>query len=143
MQIYFNGKVSHYKQAFPNVSFPVSGPSDAYLAGAGAVKVNAFREHNRATQKLVPCDPVVENGWAYTVKIEDKTAEEIAADVASKAAKVRAERNAKISASDWTQLDDSPVTNAKKLEWAAYRQELRDIPSQTGFPENVTWPKQP
>jgi len=69
MQIYFNGKVSHYKDAFPNTSFPASGPSDSFLAERGAVKVSLFREHNRATQKLVACDPVVENGFAFIVAV--------------------------------------------------------------------------
>jgi len=88
MQIYFNGKVSHYKDAFPNTSFPASGPSDSFLSSHGAVKVSLFREHNRATQKLVPCSPVVENGFAYVVRVENKTAEELAADVASKSAQL-------------------------------------------------------
>jgi len=139
MQVYKDGRVAHYREVFPNVSFPASGPSDAYLAGAGAVKVNVFREHNRATQKLVPCDPVVENGWAYTVKVEDKTAEEIAADIASKAAQVRAQRDRLLTASDWTQVADAPVD---KAAWVTYRQALRDLPEQEGFP-NVEMPSQP
>jgi hypothetical protein len=139
MQVYKDGRVAHYREFFPNVSFPAFGPSDTYLAGAGAVKVNVFREHNRATQKLVPCDPVVENGWAYTVKVEDKTAEEIAADVASKAAQVRAQRDRLLSGSDWTQVADAPVD---KVVWATYRQALRDLPEQEGFP-NIEMPSQP
>ena len=38
-------------------------------------------------------------------------------------------RNAKIIASDWTQLPDSPLSDSKKSEWATYRQTLRDIPN--------------
>jgi hypothetical protein len=38
----------------------------------------------------VPCEPVIENGFAYVVAVENKTAEEIAADVASKSAQMRA-----------------------------------------------------
>lgn len=56
------------------------------------------------------------------------------------AAKVRKERNAKLAASDWTQLADSP---ADKAAWATYRQALRDITAQPGFPWTVVWPDAP
>ena len=57
-----------------------------------------------------------------------------------KAAEVRAERNAKLAASDWTQVADAPVD---KAAWAAYRQALRDITAQAGFPLTVDWPVAP
>ena len=83
MNIFKNGQVAHYKQMFPNTSFPASGPSDEFLASAGAYKVSMFRDHDRATQKLVSCEPVVQNGFAYVVAVEDKTAEDISADSVS------------------------------------------------------------
>ncbi len=43
--------------------------------------------------------------------------------------RVRQERNAFLSSSDWTQLVDSSLTDEKKAEWATYRQELRDLPA--------------
>ena len=142
MQIYFNGKVSHYKDAFPNTSFPASGPYDSFLASHGAVKVNAFREHDRATQKLVPCDPVVENGFAYVVKVENKTAEEIAADVASKSAQLRAARDRALEACDWRVIRAAETGVAMDQEWANYRQALRDLPDAEGFPD-VSLPHDP
>jgi hypothetical protein len=59
---------------------------------------------------------------------------------AQECAAVRSERNELLSSCDWTQLADAPVDN---LAWAVYRQELRDIPSQSGFPWSVTWPTRP
>jgi hypothetical protein len=56
------------------------------------------------------------------------------------AASVRQTRNDKLKESDWTQLVDS---TADKALWATYRQTLRDISSQTGFPFDITWPEQP
>jgi len=53
---------------------------------------------------------------------------------------VRATRNQLLRDSDWTQLQDAP-TNAEA--WAAYRQALRDVPSQEGFPSAVVWPEVP
>ena len=38
-------------------------------------------------------------------------------------------RNAKLAQSDWTQANDSPLSDSKKAEWKTYRQTLRDLPS--------------
>lgn len=59
--------------------------------------------------------------------------------VASSAA--RARRARLLAASDWTQLPDAPA--ASKTAWTAYRQALRDITDQPGFPENTLWPTAP
>jgi hypothetical protein len=45
-----------------------------------------------------------------------------------------------LAESDWTQLPDAPVD---KEAWATYRQALRDITKQDGFPEDVEWPTRP
>ena len=58
-----------------------------------------------------------------------------------KAAEVRAERDTKLAASDWTQMPD--YNGANKTAWATYRQALRDVPAQAGFPWDVTWPEMP
>ncbi|WP_093820103.1 tail fiber assembly protein [Stenotrophomonas indicatrix] len=54
----------------------------------------------------------------------------------------RVRRNAALRSTDWTQMDDAPLTAAKKLEWGVYRQLLRDLPGVVGFP-NVPWPQPP
>lgn len=61
-------------------------------------------------------------------------------DTAPIAAQTRERRNALLAASDWTQVIDAPVD---KAAWATYRQTLRDIPAQQGFPLEVQWPVQP
>lgn len=53
---------------------------------------------------------------------------------------VRLVRNKKLADCDWTQLADS---TADKPAWAIYRQTLRDVTAQAGFPWNVTWPIEP
>ena len=60
--------------------------------------------------------------------------------VQNKAISVRAERSSLLTTSDWTQVADAPVDQAA---WAAYRQALRDVPSQEGFPHSVVWPDKP
>lgn len=49
---------------------------------------------------------------------------------------LRRERDMRLLACDWTQVSDSPLSDAKKAEWAAYRQELRDFPS---INESTVW----
>jgi DMSO/TMAO reductase YedYZ molybdopterin-dependent catalytic subunit len=71
------------------------------------------------------------------------TAEEQAEIDSQKAADVRRQRNSKLTECDWTQLNDTPLDNAAKIQWTAYRQALRDVPSQAGFPHNVVWPTKP
>ena len=56
------------------------------------------------------------------------------------AEEVRTERDTLLTASDWTQVADAPVD---QTAWATYRQSLRDVPTQEGFPDNITWPTPP
>ena len=56
---------------------------------------------------------------------------------------LRNQRNFKLLTSDWTQLPDSSLTSSKKSNWATYRQELRDLPSNIEDPKNFIWPIQP
>lgn len=46
-----------------------------------------------------------------------------------------------LEASDWTQLPDVPLKT--RMRWAEYRQMLRDVPQQSGFPDVVYWPEVP
>jgi uncharacterized protein YciI len=139
MFVYKDGRVDHYKVIFKDTSFSASGPSDDFLEQNNAKKVTVFKDHNRDTQKLVSVDPYEENGVVYTVDIEYKTSEEIAADTASKAAKIRKQRDDALKDSDWTQVLDAPID---RTVWANYRQALRDLPDDPNFP-NVELPALP
>lgn len=74
-------------------------------------------------------------------EIEAREAEWLAGANVRKAAKVREERNEKLAATDWTQAADVP--QAVKDSYASYRQALRDVPSQSGFPNQIVWPELP
>lgn len=82
----------------------------------------------------------IDGVWYTKYSVSDMDADTIAAKDAEQAKNVREQRNTKLSDSDWTQLADS---TADKAAWAAYRQALRDAPSQSGFPWEVTWPTTP
>ena len=112
---------------------------DKYAEIVDGVVTNIMKaDKDFADQRgLILCDENAEIGGTYVngtffrkpVEVTPPTADE-----------VRSTRNSLLTRSDWTQLPDAPVDSAA---WATYRQALRDITEQTGFPENVTWPTQP
>ena len=54
---------------------------------------------------------------------------------------LRNRRDQLLTATDWTQAKDIP--DAVSSKYATYRQALRDVPQQSGFPENIVWPVKP
>jgi hypothetical protein len=67
-----NITVGHYRDLFPNTSFPISGPNDDFFAENNCLKVSIFKEHDRATQMLVGCSAYQENGVVYTVEVQTR-----------------------------------------------------------------------
>lgn len=134
------GRIGNYRTLFPYTVFPDSGPTDEWLAENSCMKVNSFLPHDQNTQVLAPADPYIQDGWVYIVQVRDMTEEELAAVTAAKATQVRAERNRRLQECDWTQLLDSPVD---RTAWATYREELRNVPGQEGFPRSIQWPLKP
>ena len=60
--------------------------------------------------------------------------------------RIRTERDRLLANSDWTQGADSPLTSAKKTEWATYRTKLRTLPEDQKAKKtyaDITWPSQP
>lgn len=56
---------------------------------------------------------------------------------------VRGRRCWLLAACDWTQLADAPLTVEVKASFVTYRQALRDVPEQAGFPDAIAWPVDP
>lgn len=56
---------------------------------------------------------------------------------------IRQERDFLLSRSDWTQIPDSPLSDADKGSWQTYRQSLRDITDTYSDPDEVVWPNKP
>jgi hypothetical protein len=127
----------------PQTSFPKAIPEQV-LANCGMVEVQvqAQPSYDQRTQRVETSSlPTLVNGaWTITKSVVNKTQEQIDADTANKSVEVRNKRNELLTESDWTQLPDSPVDRAL---WASYRQSLRDVTLQAGFPWNVTWPAKP
>ncbi len=146
-----NNQVAEYpvtefdiRARFPNTSFTTdfsSGLPDGY------VRVQpAGQPAEDALKVITQGQPVLVDGvWTQTwTQVDKYTAEELAAQNAQKEEnekqEVRDKRDSLLQSSDWTQLSDAPVN---KAAWATYRQALRDITAQEGFPWTVTYPEKP
>jgi len=84
---------------------------------------------------------VLKNGQIIEVPEWDlRTEAERQADAAAtQATSMRQRRDALLAETDWTALSDSTLTT----DMAAYRQALRDVPEQAGFPYTIIWPSRP
>jgi hypothetical protein len=98
-------------------------------------------DHTRKSPHPIPYGhyAVMQGGWKY-VEGDAPVYPDPVALASEQTASIRSERDSLLTASDWTQVIDAPVNQAA---WAAYRQALRDMPQQEGFPLNIDWPTQP
>jgi hypothetical protein len=126
----------------PQTSFPRRIP-DEMLASYEVfeVVVGAAPSIDETTYRAVRADTPTYAGdkWHLEWSVVEKTPEEKQNYYNASSARVRAKRNQLLSDSDWMALSDSTMTT----EWASYRQALRDITSQGGFPYTIEWPTKP
>lgn len=101
-------------------------------------KMTQLRNELLKEQKYVKQDLV--DGWWELTKIPEPTAEEIQAQIARDA---RSKRDYLISQTDYLLQPDYPISAEQLEEVKAYRQALRDVPEQDGFPETIVWPEMP
>lgn len=130
------------KEDHPNVSFPLP-LTDEIIASYGVYEVKPTPQPNydQANEYVVEADPVsTVDGWRQAWIVKPLDPEQKQQIFAEKVDSVRFDRNKRLAECDWTQLPDAPVDHAT---WATYRQELRDVTSQVGFPWNVIWPVKP
>jgi hypothetical protein len=136
--------IGESRDLFPSYSFPHGEPPEDFLIEHSAVQIVQWEPFDMVTEKLIDSQPYLKDGKVYTYTKELKTAEELAADVENERIAtegfVREQRNQLLRNCDWTQVADAPVD---KAAWATYRQELRDLTSQEGFPFNVVFPNPP
>jgi hypothetical protein len=132
----------NFRQLFPYTSFPTYFTADTVEPLGYGIYDFSNAPIAGHYEKIVEVSPVRnEYGiWqqAYAIVPMDNADKQNANE--KEAFLARAERNHRLDASDWTQLADAPVDN---LAWAIYRQALRDIPKQAGFPSTIVWPTKP
>jgi hypothetical protein len=126
----------------PQTSFPRRIP-DEMLASYEVfeVVVGAAPSIDETTYRAVRADTPTYAGdkWHLEWSVVEKTPEEKQNYYNASSARVRAKRNRLLQDTDWMALSDSTMTT----EWASYRQALRDITSQGGFPYTIEWPTKP
>lgn len=139
-----DGKVvtdSEFRTMYPNTSFPIplteqivnDFGGDVVLEGPQAQPTRYQISYRDGVQQI-------EGKWYTKYSVKDIDAEAKAALDTQQAAVQRSERTRRLAECDWTQLQDAPVS---QQAWATYRQSLRDITKQTGFPWDIQWPKEP
>ena len=132
---------SEFRAMHPNTGFPqvlVEEILDAF--GADPVFNGPQAQPTRYQVAYRDGVEQINGKWYTKFAVADMGDEAKAALDAQQAASMRSERSRRLAESDWTQVEDSPVD---KAAWAAYRQALRDVPTQAGFPWDVAWPAQP
>lgn len=134
---------SNFLRLFPTTSFTLPlQPEEVEPLGYGIYESTDKPEAERY-KNVVETTPVknTETGaWHQAWIQEDMTDEERTAADARQANLMRNLREYRLIDSDWTQFADSPVDGSL---WLTYRQALRDVPTQPGFPWDITWPEQP
>lgn len=131
-----------FRAMFPNTGFPAQLTADIINEFGGDVVLEGPQAQPTRYQVAFR-DGVqqIEGQWFTKYSVADMDADAIAATDAQQAKNVRDDRNRRIAESDWTQGKDIP-DNISSV-WATYRQALRDVPQQAGFPWDVQWPTQP
>lgn len=132
---------SEFRAMHPDTGFPqvlVEEILDAF--GADPVFNGPQAQPSRYQTAFRDGVEQVNGKWYTKYSVADMGDEAKTALDEQQAASIRSERSRRLAESDWTQVEDSPVD---KAAWAAYRQALRDVPTQAGFPWDVDWPSQP
>lgn len=127
---------------YPNTSFPNNIQTDyESLKDFGVYKVNETQRpvYDTLLEKCVELTPdLIDDNWNQKWSVESLSTEERQVLFDSRAAEVRANRYRLLAETDWTQFKDVPTETSNK--YIEYRQKLRDVTSQEGFPFNVVWP---
>ena len=127
-----------------NISFP-SLISDSLLETFGVYKVELKDSgyDDDYTKDVVELTPTLSGSvYVQTYQISDADETTINTRKEIKWEEIREQRNQLLSQCDWTQFQDSPITGSQLTLWQTYRQELRDITSQSN-PFDIIWPTKP
>ena len=126
----------------PQTSFPLEMSAEELAEwGVYSVEEQNPPAYNEQTETIELQPPSLVNGvWVQGWLIAQASAEEIQRRTTAKAALQRAERNRVLTKTDYTQCLDFPGNDSERASYAVFRQALRDVPEQAGFPWDVVWP---
>lgn len=134
--------VEQFRADHTDKSFP-SNLTDDMLSEYGVYPVgyDSAPTFDPATERLVvSTTPSLKDGsWVITKSKVQLTTDQATSYTNTQATKMRKLRNEKLEQTDWCALSDVTMS----AEMTTYRQALRDVPAQEGFPHTVTWPTKP
>ena len=135
---------SEFRAMFPNTSMPQQ-LSEELINEFGADVVFEGPQAQPTRYQITFADGVeqIDGKWYTKYSVADIDAEAIAAKDAEQAKSVRQQRDDKLKESDWRVIKALESSTPQDFEWAAYRQALRDITTQSGFPWTIDWPVNP
>lgn len=140
-QVMYESEFRAYQQANGGPSWDITTTEVLEALGVDVVLEGPQAQPTR--YQIAFRDGVIQDDqgrWFTKYSVADMDSEAIASKNAEQAKSMREQRSTKLADSDWTQVADSPVD---KTAWATYRQALRDVPLQSGFPWDITWPESP
>lgn len=130
--------IVNLRQRLPQVSFAEVINNDNLPEGFVYVPNAVVPTYDTETHSIVLSDPtLVDAIWTQEYTVVTLSEDQIQQNKNNKAEQMRQLRDGMLVKSDWSQLPDAPVD---KAAWATYRQELRDVTSQDGFPYDIVWP---
>lgn len=135
--------IVNLRQRLPNISMPADlSKNDDLPDTFFYIRPLPVPEFNPDTHKLIGHEPILIDGeWRSGYNVVALSETELNEVLVRKAMEVRTLRNQKLSESDWTQLKD--VSPHISESWSTYRQQLRNITAQPGFPLHIIWPTPP
>lgn len=138
-----NGKAIEYtigqlRRDYPNTSFPRTVPNDMLGSYDIFPYMPAKPHYYDVSQHLIETGFSQDSfgSWVKTYVVENTVL-----PIAEQAA--RTKRNELLAETDWIVAKSYESGNPVPTDWANYRQSLRDVTGQTGFPYDVNWPTKP
>lgn len=120
---------------------PIDSLGADQLAAHGIVRLAATAVPRDGYRYMPGAPELVDGKWGFVWERQDTPSRDVT--LASLARQRRADREDLLTKTDWTQIADAPLSADQRAAWAAYRQALRDMPTQPNFPWEVTWPVKP
>lgn len=137
----YPASLKQIRSKFPNTSFALP-LSNADLADLGVVVVSPSAQPTYNTDEgyIEESTPVkTADGWTQQWVFRAHSESKLKDIADSKIIRARGTRNQRLAETDYLALSDATLTD----EMRTYRQALRDVPAQSGFPDNITWPTKP
>lgn len=131
------------RQDNPLTSFPLVMTAEELAAwGVFEVVEQTPPAFNEQTESIEVAAPALVNGvWVRLQTVVSAEPDEVERRTAAQAAIIRTERNRVLAVTDYSQLADYQRTSAVKEKLVVFRQALRDLPEQPGFPWAIIWPE--